>query len=966
MIKRGDDWMKRRLRLVSVFISCLLAFSSVGFLLNDNSVLAYSEDTKSGFGEQSLDEYDFDSETVSGDSIDPFYNTGDDYPAKYKNADRGSITDEWLFFNRECTSFVAWCLNSRNGVNFTNYYGGVRWSNASNWKNAAQSVGITVDSTPAVGSVGWSGGHVVWVKAISGSDVAIEEYNVSSDGAFHSRTVPANTMEYIHIKDIDDSPFPRKDVVSGVYAIHTAWDDQFCMDIAGDSKESNANIQLYQVLRNEVQKFRIIKYGEYYYIQSVYSGLWLDAARPIKNNSNVKLYFTNTDPEQSWYFEDAGDGYVYIKNKMGYYLDVQGDEAKNNANLQLYQYVGNNSQKWRLEDVTDYVTAPSGDCVIHSAWDDNFCLDITGDSQENNANIQLYQRVKTNNVQTFNFVKDGNYYNVQSVYNRLWLDVKLPFADNANVKLYYKNDALENEWILENAGNGYVYIRNHSGFYLDVQGDEATNNANIQIYHFVGNKSQKWRIEDLTQFNKIKNFAGKALSYKEAELSWDSVSGVDGYAVYRTKPSPEEFVLVKETTDTTFTDSNLTGEETYLYRIQAYRKVGERVYYGDMSDIISVTLPKKATPTPTNTPTPVPEEPVVTPVPGEPTVTPVPGDPTVTPIPSDPTVTPIPGDPTVTPIPGEPTATPVPDEPVVTPVPGDPTVTPVPGDPTVTPIPGDPTVTPVPGAPTGTPIPGEPSVTPVPEPKDPTFEDFVERLYVVALDRASEPEGKAFWVEKVQNGEYNGADCARFFLLEAPEFMNRKLDNSDFLEILYHTFYDRESDVNGKAYWMGRLDGGTLRRDVVNDFIESTEWCNICATYGVKSGAKYHKAEFASKNAINFATRLYTCCLGRDAEEGGLKYWSLALTNLEQTCCSAAREFFNSAEFKNLNTTPEEYVRRLYTTFMNRNAEDGEVTYWARKIRNGEMSRHAVLQFFGQSEEFTNICAKYGIDRGTI
>ena len=58
MIKRGDDWMKRRLRLVSVFISCLLAFSSVGFLLNDNSVLAYSEDTKSGFEEQSLDEYD--------------------------------------------------------------------------------------------------------------------------------------------------------------------------------------------------------------------------------------------------------------------------------------------------------------------------------------------------------------------------------------------------------------------------------------------------------------------------------------------------------------------------------------------------------------------------------------------------------------------------------------------------------------------------------------------------------------------------------------------------------------------------------------------------------------------------------------------------------------------------------------------------------------------------------------------
>jgi len=252
-------------------------------------------------------------------------------------------------------------------------------------------------------------------------------------------------------------------------------------------------------------------------------------------------------------------------------------------------------------------------------------------------------------------------------------------------------------------------------------------------------------------------------------------------------------------------------------------------------------------------------------------------------------------------------------------------------------------------------------------PKVNTFKDFVERLYTVALNRSSDPDGKAFWVEKVQNGEYNGADCARFFLLEAPEFMNRGLSVNDFVETLYKTFFDRASDAAGKKGWVDAINSGAMSRaDVVNNFIESTEWCNVCATYGVRSGAIYHKSEIASRNATRFATRLYTCCLDREPEEKGLSYWALALTNLEQTGCSAAREFFTSAEFKGFKTSDEEYVRRLYTTFMDREPEASEVAYWAGEIAAGRQTRDSVLAFFGSSEEFTAICAKYGIERGTI
>ena len=257
------------------------------------------------------------------------------------------------------------------------------------------------------------------------------------------------------------------------------------------------------------------------------------------------------------------------------------------------------------------------------------------------------------------------------------------------------------------------------------------------------------------------------------------------------------------------------------------------------------------------------------------------------------------------------------------------------------------------------------SSNPTPDPKKADIGDFVERLYTEALGRPSEKAGKKYWIDEIKNGRKTGADCGLFFLL-GEEFTNRNLSVEDFVETLYKTFFGRESEPDGKAYWVGVLKNGGDRAAVIKGFIDSTEWCNLCADYGVRSGAPTAKAEKASKNATAFATRLYICCLGRDPEEKGLAYWALALTNLEQTGCSAAKEFFGSKEFADLNLSDEEFVTRLYTTFMDREPEESEVSYWTGEISKGTQTRASVLAFFGSSEEFTAICAGYGIERGTI
>ncbi|WP_380164771.1 CHAP domain-containing protein [Kroppenstedtia sanguinis] len=127
------------------------------------------------------------------------------YPYKYASV---AGVDPWGFYNRQCTSFVAWRINQR-GYHFTNHMRGGHFGNATNWANNARRIGMRVNNQPAVGAVaqfnagasGASGtfGHVAYVTAVNGSAITIEEYNYQRY-AFSKRTIPAGSVSnYIHV-----------------------------------------------------------------------------------------------------------------------------------------------------------------------------------------------------------------------------------------------------------------------------------------------------------------------------------------------------------------------------------------------------------------------------------------------------------------------------------------------------------------------------------------------------------------------------------------------------------------------------------------------------------------------------------------------------------------------------------------------------------------------------------------------
>jgi hypothetical protein len=240
--------------------------------------------------------------------------------------------------------------------------------------------------------------------------------------------------------------------------------------------------------------------------------------------------------------------------------------------------------------------------------------------------------------------------------------------------------------------------------------------------------------------------------------------------------------------------------------------------------------------------------------------------------------------------------------------------------------------------------------------------DFATRLYTVVLGRDAEEDGLNYWATELAANRLDGASAARSFI-NSDEFKGKNVNNTEYLGVLYSTFFNREMDDGGRDYWLSVLKGGTSREEVLEGFVNSEEWIGVCASYGIKSGAGVSNTTSTANNKIDgFAERLYTTVLNRSAEQSGLTYWSNALASKSVTGTAAAYSFVFSDEFVGANVSNGEFINRLYKLFMDRDADQGGYDYWMGRFASGA-TREDVFFGFTTSEEFGKICDSYGIAR---
>ncbi len=246
---------------------------------------------------------------------------------------------------------------------------------------------------------------------------------------------------------------------------------------------------------------------------------------------------------------------------------------------------------------------------------------------------------------------------------------------------------------------------------------------------------------------------------------------------------------------------------------------------------------------------------------------------------------------------------------------------------------------------------------------------FISRIYTIALSRSYDQEGLNYWCGELEGYKSDGLTIFKR-ITDCPEFKNKDLSDKEYLTVLYATFFDRQPDGEGFNFWLDKLenDDKYTRDYVLRCFVDSQEWANICAKYGILSGGT-QKANISnpevSDGCVAFVTRLYSTCFGRNPDPTGLNHWCREISNLNITGKEAAKEFITSPEFQQLaaRSTDEELVEIFYHVFFGREPDFDGFYYWMDQIRFGSKVE-ILFNGFSDSKEFKEICDNNGIYAG--
>jgi peptidoglycan/xylan/chitin deacetylase (PgdA/CDA1 family) len=178
---------------------------------------------------------------------------------------------------------------------------------------------------------------------------------------------------------------------------------------------------------------------------------------------------------------------------------------------------------------------------------------------------------------------------------------------------------------------------------------------------------------------------------------------------------------------------------------------------------------------------------------------------------------------------------------------------------------------------------------------------FVTRFYQQCLDRQPDPEGLSGWVNALLNRSITGATVASGFI-NSPEFINKNLSNDAFLLVMYKAFFDRPPDPQGYSDWMGQLTSGSSRQSVLAGFVNSTEFANLCAKYGIESGsisASSSDSQTSSSSVVNTGGMIPIFAFHSVMPDSGYEY-EISTGQLNELCSLLKQKGYQTISFQEL------------------------------------------------------------------
>lgn len=347
----------------------------------------------------------------------------------------------------------------------------------------------------------YSAGHVGIILKVDSSGYECIEYNWSGQLFGAKRRVSGQrSFSYIIRPDFPTSKISSAKNVSvdtGYYILNSASGNKF-LDVAGNSSANDANIWMWSPTGKGGQTFYIGRNSANtgYTMRNLTSGKYVNTDTNTPGRHNVTQYQGNNLDGQQWIFQDAGGGYVLIRNFFNYYLDVANAANNDGTNVGVYEFFGSNAQKWKLAKVSgkEKTRIAPGEYIIRSKIGGKV-LDVAGASLESGANLHIY----TQNYSTAQKFTVG--WNDSIGCNYIYNTASGKYVDTSAVNT--TGNALQSDktlnktqtWFFEDAGDGYYYIRNLWGYYLDVAHGVNSDGTNVNVWSFTDGDKQKWKLE---------------------------------------------------------------------------------------------------------------------------------------------------------------------------------------------------------------------------------------------------------------------------------------------------------------------------------------------------------------------------------------------------------------------------------------------------------------------------------------
>jgi len=281
---------------------------------------------------------------------------------------------------------------------------------------------------------------------------------------------------------------PVDTLPDGTYTVRSASNASFGWDIAGNSNDNDANLQLW----SSEHKF-VITHGSdgYYTIRALNSGRYLDVYCGLADMGTNIIQFDHTGGDnQKWLAIPNPNGtYSFVSKCNGLYIDLENGNVADGTNIRCWGGNNSDAQAWIMNPVA---TLPDGTYTVRCFANPAFGWDIEGASMENSANLWAYDT-------QYRFVithDDSGYYTIKSLETGRVLDVCFgETSDGTNIVQYDSLGTDNQKWlVVPNTDGSYSFVSKCNGKYIDLVNNDANNGTNITCWSANGGDAQKWRL----------------------------------------------------------------------------------------------------------------------------------------------------------------------------------------------------------------------------------------------------------------------------------------------------------------------------------------------------------------------------------------------------------------------------------------------------------------------------------------